>query len=96
MRFQIEVEREEDGRWIAEVPDLPGVMAYGSDRGTALANVRALALRVLTDGVENGDLPRNMVAEAMEEVALVRAIHHGEASDPVSRDEVFRALEVRG
>jgi predicted RNase H-like HicB family nuclease len=47
MHFQIELEREEDGRWIAEVPDLPGVMVYGEDRAAAVSNVQALALRVI-------------------------------------------------
>ena len=47
MHFQIEVEREEDGRWIAEVTDLPGVMAYGDDRASAVARAQALAMRVL-------------------------------------------------
>lgn len=55
MRFQIEVEREEDGRWIADVPDLPGVMAYGPDRATAVARVQALALRVLAERLEHGE-----------------------------------------
>lgn len=51
-RFQIVVEREEDGRWLAEVPDLPGVMAYGTDRKDAEVNVTALALRVLAERTE--------------------------------------------
>ena len=51
----IEVERETDGRWLAEVPDLPGVMAYGPDRQTAIINVKALALRVLADCIEHGE-----------------------------------------
>jgi predicted RNase H-like HicB family nuclease len=55
MQFQIELEREEDGRWIAEVPDLPGVMAYGSDRATAVAKVQALALRVLAERLEHNE-----------------------------------------
>ena len=55
MRFQIEIEREEDGRWIAEVPDLPGVMVYGPDRATAVARVQALALRVLAERLEHGE-----------------------------------------
>lgn len=55
MHFQIEVEREEDGRWIAEVTDLPGVMVYGEDRATAVARVQALALRVLADRLEHGE-----------------------------------------
>ena len=49
MNFQIEIEREDDGRWIAEVPDLPGVMVYGDDRADAVAKVQALALRVLAE-----------------------------------------------
>lgn len=49
MNFTIEVEREEDGRWIAEVVNLPGVMVYGETREQALAKVKALALRVLAE-----------------------------------------------
>lgn len=56
MNLQIEVEREEDGRWIVEVPDLPGVMAYGQTNEQAIARVKALALRVIADRVENGEL----------------------------------------
>jgi predicted RNase H-like HicB family nuclease len=48
-QFKIELEQEEDGRWIGEVPTLPGVMAYGLTRAEALAAVQALALRVLAD-----------------------------------------------
>ena len=55
MHFQIEIEREEDGRWIAEVPDLPGVMVYGADRASAVAKVQALALRVLAERLEHGE-----------------------------------------
>ena len=50
--MKIEVEREEDGRWIAEVPELPGVMAYGKTQAQALAKVEALALRVITDRLD--------------------------------------------
>ena len=52
-QFKVELEQEEDGRWIGEVPALPGVMAYGSSRGQALAAVQALALRVLADRLEH-------------------------------------------
>lgn len=52
MHLQIEVEREEDGRWIAEVPELPGVMAYGEDRASAVARAQALALRLLAERME--------------------------------------------
>jgi predicted RNase H-like HicB family nuclease len=56
MRLTLEFEREEDGRWIAEVGDLPGVMAYGATREAALAAVQALAFRVLADKLEHGEL----------------------------------------
>ncbi len=55
MKLKIEVEREEDGRWLAEVTDLPGVMAYGVTRPEAIAKVQALALRVLADRLEHGE-----------------------------------------
>ncbi len=51
----VETEREEDGRWIAEIPDLPGVMTYGRTREEAIAQVEALALRVLADRLEHGE-----------------------------------------
>ncbi len=53
--MQIEIDREDDGRWIAEVPDLPGVMVYGSSREEAISRVKALALRVLADRLDNGE-----------------------------------------
>jgi predicted RNase H-like HicB family nuclease len=52
MNFRLELEQEEDGRWIAEVVDLPGVLAYGSTSKEAQAKVEALALRVLTDEIK--------------------------------------------
>jgi len=51
----IEVEQEEDGRWIAEVPELPGVMVYGQSRQEAIARIQALSLRVLADRLDHGD-----------------------------------------
>lgn len=54
-QFKIEMEQEEDGRWIGEVPTLPGVMAYGQTRAEALAAVQALALRVMADRLEHGE-----------------------------------------
>jgi predicted RNase H-like HicB family nuclease len=53
--MKIEIEREEDGRWIAEIPDLPGVMCYGQSREDAVAKAKALALRVLADRLEHGE-----------------------------------------
>ncbi len=53
--MKVEIEREKDGRWIAEVPDLPGVMAYGETRKKAIAKVEALALRVIADRLDHGE-----------------------------------------
>ena len=53
--MHIEIEREEDGRWIAEVPDLPGVMSYGQSREEAISKVESLSLRVLADQLEHGE-----------------------------------------
>jgi predicted RNase H-like HicB family nuclease len=55
MRLKIEIDREDDGRWIAEVPGLPGVMVYGSTREGAISLVESLALRVLADRMEHGE-----------------------------------------
>ena len=55
LRLTIESEQEEGGRWLAEVCELPGVLAYGPDREAAIARVQALALRVLADRLEHGE-----------------------------------------
>ncbi len=52
MEFEISFEREEDGRWIAEIESLPGVLAYGATRAEAQSKVEALALRVVADRIE--------------------------------------------
>ena len=57
MRFTIEVEREEDGRWIADIAEIPGAMTYGASRDEAIARVEALALRVLAERIETGEQP---------------------------------------
>ena len=54
-KFTIEMEQEQDGRWLAEVLELPGVMTYGSSPDDAKAKVQALALRVLVDRLEHGE-----------------------------------------
>ena len=61
-QLTIETEREVDGRWIAEVPELPGTMVYGGTRDEAIAHVEVLALRVLAENIEEDGRP----AEAME------------------------------
>lgn len=54
-KFTVEIEQEDDGRWVAEVPDLPGTMAYGGSKQEAIARAEALALRVLTERLEHGE-----------------------------------------
>ena len=58
VKLLIEREQEEDGRWIAEVPGLAGVMAYGRTREDVLARVQALALCVLAERLEHGETPQ--------------------------------------
>jgi predicted RNase H-like HicB family nuclease len=57
VQFAIELEREDDGRWLAEVRDLPGVMTYGQSKDEAMAKAQALALRVLAERLEHGEPP---------------------------------------
>ena len=59
--FRIELDREDDGRWIAEIPDLPGVLCYGASRDEAVAHVQALALRVLAERLENAEAPAELL-----------------------------------
>ena len=53
--MRIEIDREEDGRWIGEVPDLPGVFVYGGSREEVVAKAEALALRVIADRLDHGE-----------------------------------------
>lgn len=53
--LRVEVEREDDGRWIAEVAELPGVLAYGQSREEAVERAKALSLRVMADRLEHGE-----------------------------------------
>ena len=62
LSFQIEIEREDDGRWIAEVPELPGVLTYGTSRDDAIAHVQALALRVLADRLEHSEAAPDLLS----------------------------------
>lgn len=56
MKFTIEVEREADGRWLAEIPELPGVLAYGDTSDEAMGKAEILALRVLAERLEHGEI----------------------------------------
>ena len=60
MNLAVETEQETDGRWIAEIPQIPGALAYGADRREAIARVEALALRVLADRLEHGEMPQEL------------------------------------
>ncbi len=62
MHLTVEIEREEDGRWIAEVPDLVGVLVYGESRDQAIARAEALALRVLADRLEHDEAGPDLVS----------------------------------
>ena len=55
MQLTLEVEREEDGRWLAEVPQLSGVLAYGATKAEAMSKAEVLALRVLAERIEHGE-----------------------------------------
>lgn len=55
MDFTLDLEREEDGRWLAEIPQLPGVLAYGKTKEEPTAAAKALALRVVADRIEHGE-----------------------------------------
>ncbi len=57
VRLSVELDREDDRRWIAEIPELPGVMAYGTTREEAIASVERLAVDVVADRAANGELP---------------------------------------
>jgi predicted RNase H-like HicB family nuclease len=65
--FTVDIDREDDGRWIGEVTELPGVVAYGASRDEAVAKAKALAFRVLADRLEHG--------EDIPEIRGVFAIH---------------------
>ena len=60
MPLRIEIEQEDDGRWIADIPELPGVLAYGQTRQEAIERVQALSLRVLADRLEHGESVPNI------------------------------------
>jgi len=57
LNLRIDITREDDGRWMVDIVDLPGVLDYGTSRAAALATAKALALRVLADRLDAGELP---------------------------------------
>ena len=57
MKLSIELDREDDGRWIAEALELPGVMTYGATREEAISNTERLAIEVIADRIKHGEMP---------------------------------------
>jgi|GEM_PF-1873764 len=74
--MRIEIEREEDGRWIAEIPELPGVMVYGETRKQAIAKAEALALPVLADRLETERILSCLGMPSKREPGCLRDNHH--------------------
>ena len=72
MAFRIEVEREDDGRWLAEIADIPGVLTYGASEQEAIDKAKALALRVIADRIEHGET-------VPEPISAVFSIHSAAA-----------------
>jgi predicted RNase H-like HicB family nuclease len=66
MSYRVEIEREDDGRWIADVLEIPGAMAYGASADEALGKAQALALRVIADRIEHGEGPRGPLSVSFE------------------------------
>ncbi|MCH7750442.1 MAG: type II toxin-antitoxin system HicB family antitoxin [Acidobacteria bacterium] len=66
MTLGIELEREDDGRWLAEVPTLSGVLCYGTNRDEAVARVQALALRVIAERLEHGEVGPELISVSFE------------------------------
>jgi predicted RNase H-like HicB family nuclease len=61
MKLTLECERESDGRWLAEIPELPGVIVYGTNADDAIRNAQVLALRVIAERIEHGEaIPSNI------------------------------------
>jgi len=63
VHLTLETEQEDDGRWIAEIPELPGVLAYGQTEQEAIARAEALGLRVIAERLENGEMPTALQIE---------------------------------
>lgn len=92
MHYSIELDREVDGRWIAEIPALPGVMAYGATHEEALSRVMALAFRVLADRLERGE------AEAADLVGVTFGVvgGHQVGREWKVAEVIAKAIDVLG
>lgn len=69
MRLTVETEQEEDERWIVEIPELSGVLAYGATREEAIARAQALALRVIAERLEQREAPAELLTISFEAIA---------------------------
>jgi len=69
MKFTLDCEREDDGRWLAEVSELPGAMAYGSSANEAMARAQVLALRVIAERLEHGEAQPQEISISLPAVA---------------------------
>ena len=87
MQFSIEIERESDGRWIAEIPSLPGILAYGRTEAQARAKAYALALRVIADRVEKSKKVPKSLSLLCASALLDQGFHLG-GIIRASRDEL--------
>jgi predicted RNase H-like HicB family nuclease len=65
MNFTIESELEDDGRWLAEIPELPGVLAYGATRDQAMSRAQVLALRVIAERLEHNEAKPQTISIAI-------------------------------
>jgi predicted RNase H-like HicB family nuclease len=72
VKIKIELDREDDGRWIAEALELPGVMTYGATREDAISNTERLAIEVIADRIKNGELPASALNVSFESCAAGR------------------------
>jgi predicted RNase H-like HicB family nuclease len=66
VKLTIELDREEDGRWIAEAIELPGVMSYGGTREEAISNTERLAIEVIADRIAHGELPSSALRVSLD------------------------------
>ena len=76
MQFKIETERETDGRWIAEIPEIPGALAYGNTESEAKTNVSALASRIIAGEKELHSYQDELVRKGLEDVRRGRLVSH--------------------
>ena len=96
MQLTVEFDREADGRHIAEVPELPGCLAYGRTRPEADARVRALALRILADEIESGRLGAHDLGELLFEETHARGRSCGVAHVPNAKTTAAMREARRG